>query len=57
MFSLRITTLSLYDKPADFHNRDALCFCDTRTELLNIILMVFNIYVLDYIYLSHFYVC
>jgi len=54
---LRIVTLSLSVEPVNFHNRDAFCFCDTRTELLNIILMDFSIYVLEYLqylHVSHF---
>jgi len=43
MFRLRIITLSLSVEPDDFHNRDAFCCFDKRTELLNIILMVFSI--------------
>jgi hypothetical protein len=57
MFRLRIMTLSLSVEWDDFHNRAAFCFCDTRTELLNNILMVFSIYVLEYLHLSLFYFC
>jgi hypothetical protein len=54
MFRLRIITLFLCVERDDFHNRDAFCFCDTRTELLNIILMVVSNYVLEYLHLSLF---
>jgi hypothetical protein len=42
-FILTQMTLSLSVETMDVHNRHAFCFCDTRTELLNIILMIFSI--------------
>jgi hypothetical protein len=52
MFRLQITTLILSVEPKDVHNRHAFCFCDTRNELLNVILMFFSI-LSARLYVSH----